>query len=101
MRADDLITVFSPVILFHTLDRALTAMERDTSWGTWIRHSLVFLDQCHRLVVLKLPGWEQSRGLELEIARFKTFKSPIDYMEPRELWGEYIAKLFPTEGSFW
>ena len=35
-----------------------------------------------RLAVLKLDGWENSRGVKAEVARAEVWKLPVEYLEP-------------------
>ena len=43
---------------------------------------LPILRKCDRLIVLQLPGWEESRGVSEEILAAKTIKIPIEYLKP-------------------
>jgi hypothetical protein len=52
-------SVYSPVVYGHTLGTG--------DWGYWMRHCLSILRQCSLLVVLRLPDWESSRGVAIEV----------------------------------
>lgn len=38
-----------------------------SDWAYWERYSYVLLSHCNYLAVLKLPGWEESPGVQGEI----------------------------------
>jgi hypothetical protein len=39
------------------------------------------LRRCDRLVVLRIPGWRESRGVTLEIEFAQTAGIPIEFVE--------------------
>jgi dCTP diphosphatase len=43
------------------------------------------LSKCDRVIVLKLPGWENSKGVAAEIARAEELGLPIEWMEMDEV----------------
>ena len=53
--------IYSPLVYGTAVDP-----QGDISWEQWMRHCFVILYRCQRMVVVELPGWEQSRGLALE-----------------------------------
>jgi len=53
-------------------------------WQFWQRHDLAFLAFCDEMVVLKLPGWEESIGVRAEIAAARTLGKPVTFLEPIE-----------------
>lgn len=71
--------VFSPIAHSHSIERHFPAVEGGEFWK---RQDEPYLLMCTELVVLMLPGWEQSTGLrhEIEAAQFRGI--PITYMEP-------------------
>lgn len=73
------ITVFSPVVYFHQLatDYALPLVE--TFWRALNRQILTASDE---VWVLKLDGWEKSRGLQAEIKMAKQLGKPVMLIEP-------------------
>jgi hypothetical protein len=69
--------VFSPVTHSHHISRAAAryAIERaEDPWvptyDFWLAFDYHMLDIADWLYVLKLEGWEQSKGIEAEIKRF-------------------------------
>jgi hypothetical protein len=61
------VNIFSPIVHSHTLH--LAGMGGD--WKTWKAIDTDFIERMDGLVILRLPGWEDSVGVnaEIEIAR--------------------------------
>ena len=73
--------VYSPITHSHPIDKHLT--ERQTDHAFWVdRFDLPFLENSGRLIVLMLPGWNDSVGVKMEIRRAKKLGLPIDYVMP-------------------
>ena len=74
-------TVFSPIAHSHGI--ALFLPKHDHAF--WMSQDLPFLDFTDKIVVLTLPGWEESKGIkrELEYARDKGI--PIEYKSMDEI----------------
>ncbi len=51
------------------------------NWITWKDFDHEMLSRCDRLIVLKLEGWEESKGVAAEIAKAKEIDIPIEWME--------------------
>lgn len=65
--AADLLTVgvftFSPIAYSHPMVK----YQLPSDWGFWEEYDTVFLQRCDGLIVLQLPGWETSVGVQAEI----------------------------------
>ena len=72
---------FSPTAYSHPLCRYGLPL----SWEFWQKHDLRFLEMCSELVVLKLPGWHRSIGVQAEIAAARAMGKPITFLEPAGL----------------
>lgn len=55
---------FSPITYGHTL---IGFKHMPTNWEFWKSFCLAFLEHADELLVYKMPGWENSRGLAEEI----------------------------------
>jgi hypothetical protein len=73
-------SVFSPIS--HTYGICRYGLPLD--WRFWQRHDLKFLDMCDELLVLQLPSWEQSIGVQAEIVAARAMGKPVTFMEPVE-----------------
>lgn len=69
--------IFSPIS--HTHPIALYGLPK--GWDYWQRYDLVFIQQCEKVIVLMLPGWKESIGVQREIEIAKRLEKPIEYME--------------------
>lgn len=69
--------VFSPL----TYSIPLSEISSRKGWINWKDFDLAMLSRCDRLLVLKLPGWESSRGVAEEMAHAKELGIPIDWMD--------------------
>ena len=47
----------------------------------WVKHGLLIMDHCHSLLVLQLPKWQDSKGLDLEIKQAKERNMEINYID--------------------
>mgnify|MGYP000945932908 CR=1 FL=1 len=54
-------------------------------WLKWSSFDHEMLSRCDRLIVLKLPGWEDSKGVKAEIEKAKELNLCIEWMEPLQL----------------
>lgn len=55
---------FSPITYGHTL---LGFVQMPNDWEFWKSFCLSFLEHSEELIVYKMPGWENSKGLAAEI----------------------------------
>lgn len=74
-------TVYSPISHGVSLEPHLMDELREDH-DFWMRHCYGMLDQASEIAVLTLPGWDSSRGVQLEIAFAKERGIPISYQEP-------------------
>jgi nucleoside 2-deoxyribosyltransferase len=68
--------VFSPIAHSHAICRY--GLPGD--WEFWERHDLKHLAVCDQLVVLKLDGWQQSCGVQAEIAVAQALGKPVSFL---------------------
>jgi dCTP diphosphatase len=71
------IMVYSPLTHNLPIDR----LGIHGNWVTWKKFDHEMLSRCNRLIVLKLKGWENSKGVAAEIACAEKLKMPIERME--------------------
>ena len=70
--------VFSPIAHTHPI---LVRCELPHGWDFWKRFDTEFIVASSKLIVLKLDGWDSSKGVAAEIAMAKEAGIPIEYME--------------------
>jgi uncharacterized protein DUF1937 len=52
------------------------------SHADWMRQDLAVLRRAERMVVLRLDGWKESRGVKIELAVAEAAQIPVDYADP-------------------
>ena len=70
--------VFSPICHTHPIAQASNL---PLDWNYWKALDESFLSWCDELWVLKLEGWEESKGVTAEISFAKNLNKPISYLE--------------------
>lgn len=73
------IYVISPIA--HNLAVIKETGAMGTGWDKWREHDLAILRKCDKVLVLKLPGWEQSVGVTDEVKIAKELNIPVEYIE--------------------
>lgn len=73
----------SPITYGHTL---LQFKEMPGDWEFWKTFCLSLLVKCDELIVYKMEGWENSRGMKAEIEFAETLGIKITYLEYQETW---------------
>ncbi len=69
--------VFSPIVHSHPL----TFHGLPGDWGYWEQYDRRQLEHCDEVVVLALPGWKESKGVQAEIAIAKDLGKPVRYAD--------------------
>lgn len=74
--------VLSPIVLGHTMDQAMksSGLPRP-SYEWWLAWSRELLESCDSIYVLCVDGWEDSRGVQQEIALAESLEIPIVYID--------------------
>jgi hypothetical protein len=76
LRAGQLIV--SPIAHSHVLvEHGLPS-----DWSFWERFDRTLLERCDELLVLTLPGWQESVGVQAEIQIARELNIPIRYLDP-------------------
>lgn len=70
--------VFSPITYGHNL---LEFRQMPSDWEFWFNFCVTFLMKCDKLVVCKMPGWENSVGVREEIEIAEKFGIEIEYID--------------------
>lgn len=73
-------SVFSPIVHSHYVaDHLDEATRLDHEF--WMQQDLAILRCAAKMIVLRLPGWERSRGIKREIAAAEAVKIPVEYVD--------------------
>ena len=70
--------IFSPIAHTHAI---AMAGDMPRGWDFWYEYDREMLAACDELWVLKLPGWDKSRGIAGEIALWPEGK-PFKFIDP-------------------
>ena len=73
-------TVFSPIAHSFVICRYGLPL----NWEFWQQIDRRFLDLCDEVVVLMLDGWQQSVGVQAEIAIARELGKPVTYLRAVE-----------------
>lgn len=74
--------VFSPIS--HTHPIAL-AGNLPLGWDYWEAYDRAILQSCGKIVVLMLPGWEISKGIEGECNIARELGIPVEFMSLQDI----------------
>jgi hypothetical protein len=88
------ITVFAPIPYGHQLAKLGMLDPRD--YNIWVPMNRPFIDEAIGMIVLKLRGWEVSKGLAEELVLFRRAMKPILYMNPGQSVNDVMAQLRPV-----
>ena len=72
------IPVFSPIAHSH----AIAAHDLPLDWTFWQRFDRPFIEICSEMWVLTLDGWQESRGVQEEIALARELGKTVVLVEP-------------------
>lgn len=74
-------SVFSPIAHSHYIaDHLHDDLRMDHEF--WMRQDLAILRHAERVIVLRLPGWERSRGIARELAEARLHSVPVEFRDP-------------------
>ena len=69
-------TVFAPIA--HSYGICAHGIPHD--WQFWQRHDRRYLEVCDEVVVLMLDGWQESVGIQAEVAIAREFGKPVTFL---------------------
>ena len=89
-------TVFSPIVHGHSL----IAFGLPMDWDFWSRHDEQYLRRCQELIVLAIPGWDESEGVQHEIDLAQRLGKVIRYYPEKSLPGRDVCAVSaPVSGG--
>lgn len=77
---EDGYVVYSPIAHSHPIAQHMTK-GKAVDYEFWMNQNIPMLRRCDKLVVLKLLGWESSRGVQREIRLATTLHIPIEFLD--------------------
>ena len=74
------IHIFSPLSHCHEVATYMPDDPYYRSWDFWREYDFAFLEKADKLIILTLPGWESSIGVQAEIQYAQTHNISIEYV---------------------
>lgn len=74
--------VFSPIAHTHPI---AVRCELPREWDFWKKYDTEMIAASKYLIVLKMPGWEKSRGVKAEIEIARNLGIPVQYVSLTDL----------------
>lgn len=71
--------VFSPISHSHYI-AAEGGLEK--GWDYWCTFDIEFIKWCDIVMVVKLDGWDKSKGVLSEIAIAQSMGKPVEFIDP-------------------
>lgn len=85
--------VYSPILHGHP-----TTFHGEMHYNFWIEHGLKMLSCCDCMIIFMLPGWRESKGIEIEAARAQQLNLPVLFLDPTKGFVEDdTAFILPVE----
>lgn len=76
------IMTFCPVAHTHPFTEEMAGAVSPTDHDFWLRWDHPFEEMCVGLIICQLPWWTVSKGVSVEIARFKAAGKPVEKLYP-------------------
>ena len=70
--------IFSPIVNSHLLTQN---HDLPSTWDFWCKIDYAFINQCLKVRVLKLEGWENSVGIKAELAYAESIGKKVEYVD--------------------
>lgn len=77
------VSCYSPIVYCHPIARALGANPLDADF--WLAFTKPVLERCDALIVVDLPGWDQSYGITKEMERFAAKALPTYRLSHKDM----------------
>jgi hypothetical protein len=74
--------VYSPITMTHPIDVVMADEGETMGSEYWCDFDEAFMRVCSEMVILALPGWDQSRGIKREAEFFSAASKRVRYMIP-------------------
>jgi hypothetical protein len=71
--------IFAPISAWHHI---AVKYGLPGNFEYWLELDRQFIKASSKLLVITLPGWEKSHGVQEEIKIAKKYKVPVEYIDP-------------------
>ena len=72
--------IYSPISHTHPIAEA-SCGKLPRGWDFWQGYDRAILTNCEKLIVLRLPGWDTSTGVQAEIKLATEMGIPVEYID--------------------
>jgi len=72
--------VFSPISHTHPI-KEVSNGKLPGGWEYWEGFDRQFLNVCKKIIVIRIPGWEESKGVQAEIKIGRELGIPVEYID--------------------
>lgn len=78
------IMTFCPIAHSHPISEEMGRLKSPTDHDFWLRWDHPFEGMCVGMTICQLPGWTTSKGVGVEVTRFKAAGKRVVPLDPRE-----------------
>lgn len=71
--------IYAPISSWHHI---ALKYELPSTYDYWLKLDEEFLKVCKQVVIITLPGWQKSKGVNAEVKMAKKYNIPINYIDP-------------------
>ncbi len=72
--------IFSPISHTHPI-KEVSEGKLPGGWEYWEGFDRQFLNVCKKIIVIRIPGWEESKGVQAEIKICQELGIPVEYID--------------------
>ena len=72
--------MFSPIAHSHPIEQYFDGAIEGLDF--WMKQDVAVLRHCSRMVVLRIDGWESSKGVAKEMQLARELGIPVEFMDP-------------------
>lgn len=73
--------VFSPITMTHPIDVEMAGAMGTLGSDFWVKFDETFMDRCDVFALLPLEGWQESSGVQRELAYFEAQGKPLKILD--------------------
>ena len=81
----DNFTYFSPIVYCHEMAK-MHQLPKSAAW--WEKFNIPYIKVCSHVNVLTLRGWEESKGIQKELALARSLGKPVEF------WRDHVTRRY-------
>ncbi|OYZ12936.1 MAG: hypothetical protein B7Y35_15725 [Sphingomonadales bacterium 28-64-96] len=92
--------VFSPISMTHPIDLVMAAEGENMGTDYWVKFDEAFMELCSEMIVLAIPGWQESKGVTREIEFFRQHGKRVLLMQSTsESYESLVDLVYVQDGA--